>query len=354
MIATATTRARRTAVTGVIALGLAATLSVDIAHATGGSGNSVAARRHSALSADRAYLAALRPVAVKVHDAITPAQTVMTAILEPHAGDAYAARDALVHGDALAGVHAARLALQHLHVPAGMAKPQHDLLVAAKQMENALRRARTWTSIAGNHLFNAVNNFGDGGMTTGASNWEVALNDAYAKVHQNTPSAFATWTHASPSRTDWIFVADRSCSAATYKLGNLDQLIQERTEASIQAFNHHWESALNWLGSKLQALPRPSGTEAVPSALRARLRTLHFNAQIYARMISAIRYHSLSGVERAINQLAQVRATLRSLSSEMNRYGARSCGLIIGQWGGKRLSATGSGSGSSHGSTVNT
>ncbi|HVV75377.1 MAG TPA: hypothetical protein VHC43_05015 [Mycobacteriales bacterium] len=312
----------------MIAVGILATLGVDIAQAAGGSGPDRAA-------AERTYLAQLRPIAVSIHNAMAPAEKVISAITQPHAGDAYAARDALVHGDALAGLDAARAQLAKLEAPAQLAKQQHDLVTAAAKMDNALRRVRSLVGVTGMPLENAINRVSEGNLAVGAGDWQIALNQAFASEALTQPPGLGFEDQAPASRTAWIFRADRSCSAASYLIGDVVRLSQEHTLQADEAVEGHLSHMVSWLDKRLSVLPKPSGSSALPARLTLRLHTLGFTAKVFNKLRTGLARSNFALIGRGVNQLDQVKSTLRALAADMSRYGATSCGVVIGQWAGK-------------------
>jgi hypothetical protein len=347
MISTASTRARRSTMATVIAVGLLATVGVDIAQAAsnGGSSAPAAVAHHDApstgASAEQAYLAALRPIAIQVHNAVAPVAKVTDAIITPHPGDDAAARDALIHGEGLSGVRAARTQLAKLHAPAPLAKDQASLLDAAKGMQTALKNARGLSSATGLHLFAAIQRFGAGNFASSQGSWQLALDDAYSKGSMKAPAGLDGRHLAAPvSRTAWIFSADRACSASTYRLGNISKLANERSVSGFVSYNHRWESTLLWLNHKLVGLHHPTGSSALPLALTSRIKVLKFTAKTNGRIAKALGRHSESATQHGLDQLTQLASPLRILGTEFNRYGAKSCGAIVQMYGGKKIATT--------------
>ncbi|MGN6473148.1 MAG: hypothetical protein ACTHK4_05810, partial [Mycobacteriales bacterium] len=87
--------------------------------------------------------------------------------------------------------------------------------------------------------------------------------------------------------------------------------------------------------------PKPTGASALPAQLALRLHTLGFNAKIFSRLRTAIQHGDVARIDRLLNQLDQVRATLIAFSGDLRRYGATSCALVIGQWAGKPIGPQG-------------
>jgi hypothetical protein len=318
----------------IIAVGIVATVGVDIAAATTGSGPSAASVEHS-------YLAQLRPIALRVHDAVAPTERVLHALVEPQPGDAYAARDALVHGDALAGLQSAQVDLQKLTPPTQLAAQQTDLLSAAKLMEGALRGVRGLADASGVHLLNQMNQVSNGSLWTGEAKWGAALDKAFATGKLTPPPGLGSPTDRAPaSRTAWIFGADRTCSAGSYLIdGASVQFLGDESLTAAETLYRRWHHAVAWIDQKLTALPKPSGA-TLPRPLEVQMRALGFTAGLYSQLPVALARADSTRIARLLNQLTEAKATLRGLSSGISRYGAKTCGLVIGILGGKRPSTT--------------
>jgi hypothetical protein len=344
--------------TAIIAVGLVCTIGADIAMAAqGGSGTAAAAgRSHHAIAADNsavaAYLRSLRPIAANVIAAVGPAEDVMDAIALPHAGDAFAARDALAHGDAMQRLELARGALARLHAPTELAAKQRDLITATRQMTTALKALHSLSSLLnGARIIAKIDLLSGSKLATAEGKWDGAIEAAYHASGASAPHDFTNYRHAPRSRTRWIFGADRACTAASFKLGDLRKLENVQTLASAEAWARRWARVLSFVGHRLTGLKQPTGASALPRLLRSRLKVLLFNSKVFSRQLAGLKNASFSAVEKTDEQIHEILPSLRALSAEMNGYGAHSCGLIIGLWGGKRPSTT---SGGHHPRSVST
>jgi hypothetical protein len=334
-----------------ISVGLLVTLGVDIAAAAqGGITPTASAARHDDSAAVRTYLSGLRPVAMKVAAANAPAERVMTEIITPHAGDAFAARDALVYGETLTTLRSARAGLSQLHPPAALASQQRTLMSAVTSMTTAMRKVHALSSETnGVKLTAGLDEFADNSLASAIGDWKTALHSAYRIGHVAAPTAGDGARAA--TRTAWIFGADRACSAASFRIADVNRRYNTSTVSGAEQYNRKWEATLTWISKRITALPRPHAASALPHLLAARLRLLAFNASQFRRLNTALRAQRLPAVERELNQIAQLRPSLRQFAGELDRYGARTCGLVIGSWGGKRPSGP---SGGGHRSTVTT
>jgi hypothetical protein len=313
----------------LIAVGLVVTLAVGIAAGAAGSSPSAA-------SQDKAYLAKLRPVAVAVHNAVAPVIRVISLLYEPHAGDSLAARDALIHGEAFSSLHSARLELAKLTAPRGLAQEQQKLLAAARLMEHALQGAHAFASESGWRLSDAINQFGDGDILTGTNAWRDALNDAYATAHLSAPPSLGIAGEVSPpSRTAWIFAADRSCTAASYRVFDAFQRERPHSRTATEAAVGGFAQALSWIGGRLSSLPKPTGASALPRDLQAGLPSFKFDAKVFDQLRAGLIGHDPGMLASAVDQLEQARSSLWSLSKAFDRYGAASCGRAVRFWTGQ-------------------
>jgi hypothetical protein len=332
MFASALNRARRQTAAALIAVGLVATLGVDIAQAaSGGSGPSAATQQ-------RAYLERLRPIAVRVHDAVSPIEHMMSRIVEPHFGDAYAARDALIYGGSLAAVESALADLRKITAPVGLVSQQRQLVAAASAMHEALGDAPDLALLDDVDLSYAVNGYGVGPLAVNAVKWQVALEAAFKGRAAVPPGLHTTGNRAPASRTEWIFGADRSCMRAVLMLTPASRRVvaDNRTPATLQDYWEHWRHTIDWFGGKLAALPNPAGADALPKQFVAHLKALPFDAAVAARLKTALARGDQDRVLRAFDQLSQIRAGLRLLGADFKRYGARICGTAVSSFAGVR------------------
>lgn len=331
-----------------IGIGLLGTVGADIATAaTSGGGSNAAAATTSShqssglSSAEVAYLRSLRPVAEKVLDALGPAENVMSAITEPHAGDAFAARDALVHGDALRQLAVAQQELGTLRPPTSFAAHQRGMVSAARQMAADLRQIRSMRSLVnGTRIIAKLDNLSGSKLATAEGKWDAAVEAAYERSNVGTPRDFTNFTHVPVSSTKWIFEADRTCSAASFKLANTRKYANEHTLAGAEKFDRLWARVLQFTGHRLAGLKRPAGASALPQPLRSRLKVLMFNSKVFTHQVAGLKAENLSAVDRAGDQIRELMPSLRVLASELSSYGAHTCGLVINLWSGKRPPAS--------------
>lgn len=326
--------------TAVIAVGILATLGVDIATAAqGGSGTAVAAARsHPGVASDvQHYLDSVRPIAAQVLSAIAPAEHIAEAIVEPRPGSAFAARDAVVHGGTINQMRTASAALAHLKAPATMAADQRQMVAAAGQLTRTMEAFRGLTSIVnGTHLVAAIDRISSDRLSAGEGNWNVALIKTFDAAHESVPRNFSTGQLGSAvTHTSWVFHADEACSAASYKLAGISKLRGVETLAAAEQWDRLWAKAFTFVSKRIGGLKRPTGAGSLPRVLQARLKLLGFNARLFNRQITGLKHESLSQVERTDAQIRDAQGSLRVLAQQLNSYGAESCGLVIGMWGGK-------------------
>jgi len=331
---------RPRALSAALAVALLATLAAGITVAArGGGGIAGVGRADDPVVADRTYLVSLQPIAAQVHAAVGPAVHVLAQINEPHAGDAFAARDALAHGEALARMRVVHAKLGRLKPPGELSSQHHKMVAAVRKMITALVRLHGFAGLTnGSRLITKFNIVGQGRFEGALQDWDDALAAAYRVRNLHEPGSLTrTLPHSPRSRTGWIFGADRSCSAATYKLVNVEKYRDVPTVSAVESFDGIWQRTLAFVGHRITKLPHPRGAAALPTQLRSRLRLFAYDSRLFGRQLDGLRRESLSSVSRSQEQIHEVLPSLRALSSALRSYGAVSCGLIVGVWSGKHL-----------------
>lgn len=323
----------------MLAIAIVATLGTGTAAAMtrGGSVAGIAAAQHTdPVVAQRAYLAKLAPVANRIYLAVSPAQHVLNAIDTPHAGDAFAARDALANGESLVRLTAAQRSLMRLAAPTGLTAQRHQLLTTTRGMIAALKALRSLRNDSdGRHLMSRVTKLG-ARLTVAAGNFDTAVDVTYQVVNRAEPKGFSIYRKAPVTQTSWIFGADRSCSAAEFTLSDL---IKYRTVSSVsdaEALDRLWAHGLAVASHRIRAVPTPHGPARLPRTLSSRLRVLKYNSRLFAKLRSGLQHQSLSTVSAASDQIHSLQPSLRTLGKDLRSYGAVSCGQIIGIWGGNK------------------
>jgi len=323
----------------VIAIGLLGTVGADIVTAVTGSGTAVAAGSHHAGHGQSddvtAYVNALRPLAVQLRVAVAPDEKIIEAIAVPRAGDAFAARDAVTHGTTLSAVRTVSKRLAALKAPAPMASHHRDMSRAVGSIEAAMAKLQTLRNLQNPaHLVARIDEIGSNQLETAEGNWDAALQAAFRLAHAKAPLDFSRGHLVAPvSRTSWIFNADRTCTAASYRLAGLAELAKNPSLSNGEKLARRWSRTMNWTGGRLAAIKRPRGVSRVPATLRSHLRVLGAVGKIFGQELGFIRNQNFAGAARSVEQLREISGSVELLASAMNRYGAHSCGLVIGSWG---------------------
>jgi hypothetical protein len=326
-----------------LAVALALTVGADVAIAAGGADGVAGIGGHgTSLAAERQYLKTLRPVATRIYAAVSPAQNIIDQIAEPHAGDAFSARDALAHGDALGKLRSARRALSRLDAPGPLAVQQRQMVAGTDAMIKALASMHGLAKNTNStHLLAVINGVGSTRMPDAEMKYDRALRAAFRTGHWQAPNDFrARHLHAPVSQTGWIFGADRTCNAAALNLTDVIKYRNPQTLSDAESAGRVWMRALGKAGRKLTSLARPHGASALPRALRDRLHLVTYTSRLFAHELSGVRAQSISEMNRAVDQIRGSEPSMRVLGRALKSYGAVSCGAIVAVWGGKHVATT--------------
>ncbi|MBV9487145.1 MAG: hypothetical protein JO246_13930 [Frankiaceae bacterium] len=320
-----------------LATAILATVSVGSATAiTRGHGDGLSVAAKNPLVAERAYLGKVRPITVKVFTAVAPEQRVLDQIVTPKAGDAFAARDALAHGDALRQIRAARARIAHLAAPTQLANARKGMLRSASGLIRALKALHALSNDNdGRHLMSHVNKAGLR-FSSSAQTFLTAVGEAFDAVHRGAPKHVGPHMKTPATRTSWIFAADRSCAAAAFKLADIHKYDGVQTLSAAESWDRLWQKGLDVAGRKLAAAPRPTAGTKLPRALRSRLHILRYGAKLFGQQLAGFHAASYSTLTRTQNQIHDLQPSMRALGKELRRYGAVNCGQIVALWGGAK------------------
>jgi hypothetical protein len=271
----------------LVALGLVATTCVDVAVAQQRREHDrkVAAAR-AERRAERAFLRQVQPLAEAAYRSAAPVNVVLAALYDPQPGDVLAARDALAHGRALAGLRDATARIKALRVPAPLRGKVHDLTVALDTMASDLGDLGSHgaeTSVDG--LADAFNGDSAVGFGVAEGDFINALVAAFGRQHLTPPFTSDTdGPKPGPTPTSWIFGADRGCIAASLSLVDVNRYAKQDSLAALKTYVRLWDRALNGLAKRMATLPPPTGSAALPASVRHRLAVLRANAAFRAQV----------------------------------------------------------------------
>lgn len=330
--------------TAVIGLGLLATTATGVttaATASSGSGHGHKSADTAHNSADTAhnsdaYLDQLTPIAKQVYSAIDPVQRVLDKLSTPHAGDIFAARDAVIHSGNLHAIKHSLNSIKALEQPAEATRDHKYLVSAVKSMTKTLTTFQGLSKERNvNKLINEISGQSFDDLGAAENTWDVSLERLYSTHHRTAPRDFNGDHSTSMTRASWIFAADRSCNAvAAPLLTGLVKLGKVTTPSAGERYDALWHAALTHLSHRLHGLRRPTGIDPLPASYRLRLKVLAFNAKVFSRQHSALQRGDYAGYERTREQIREVLPSLHRFGLTMSGYGAVECGRLISVWSG--------------------
>jgi hypothetical protein len=330
-------RSIQVVVTTLLALGLVATVSVDVAVAGAKRAHDrkVAAAR-AEMRAEGAFLARLAPIAIDIERAANPVSVALAAAESPSPASLVGARDALAHGGGVAALDSALKRLTALRPPQPMRSNASTAVRAVVDLKSALTALARNANVT-NLLTLSGRLTGDSAiaLTVADNNFTAAVDALFARQHLASPVADDADAKQPRTAADWIFDADSACIDADLSLvpaytGSLT------TPAALRHYVTLWQNAFRTLSHRLVTMPRPSG---LPATITSRLGVLGYHAQLFSHQLTELKHGDYAALGVSLTEIKTAGPALVRLADGMRSYGVVGCANIMDLWAGVRPTA---------------
>jgi hypothetical protein len=315
----------------IVASLLVGTLAVDgvvIAHKR--SENSRRAARDRLVAVEHAYLDRVRQVARRLPTELRPVQFVLRAIERPHAGDIYAARDALSRLDAVEALSADVTFLQQSHVPAPLQHVGHEVVGALQEMRQALIAMRAQRGVVDpDSLSLNLQSAAASDLSRGIGDWRTGLQELFVRFREKAPQRpdNVVVGDPPPSGISWTFAADRACLRAHLHAATLLPGLRRRPVdfAAARRLGNLTES----LSRQLHKIPLPAKAAQLRERVTSRLVTMRaWGRALVDESVAAIR-GDLAGVRRAYDRFRTASGALPVLERGFRTVRAIACATFV-------------------------
>lgn len=282
------------------------------------------------------YADALRGVAKRVYTDVLPVQHILDTLMTPHAGDIYAARDALANDASVESLRADLHRLDALRAPAGYGAAHRHLRAALEHMADVVAKMRKRADVRNPVTLNSdLVDSDNTGLISSEGAWRTALRDLYRTRHESPPATPMTGSakHPPESLVGWVFEADRRCIVAD--VASIPLVRRLKTNSFDTAAMRRGALISRRLVRKLMALPVPRvGRDQLRQLVLSRLRSLDALSRAVSDAADAIDARNAGAAGRAVDRIRTTHVALRALARGFGHYHAVACQNFVGPAGG--------------------
>jgi hypothetical protein len=306
---------------GVLALGEVATGVVAAADQRADQ-----ARHRRAVAEQRAaaaYVEAVRPLSIKVFDAVQPIQDSLDAFAHLRPGLWSAGQDVVTKSGALQEVGAARTALLARRAPATHRAAAAELATALKQLEDAIRELDKAYRAAQKSSDECSTCLAEDHLGQAESAWSYALLKLGAST-MPAPSAdngLANGRKAA-TRGGFIHASDLICAQAQHEVFLLPDLSPDQ---DVRRNLPKLAKILRTSVASLRKVKLPASRAAVQHRLDTELQSVTSLATTYDRMAAAAKRQDRRAFDAALALVDDQLAALKRLSSTYKGQGVSRC-----------------------------
>jgi hypothetical protein len=287
----------------------------------------VAARIAAEKKAEAAYLAAVKPLAIRVFDAVQPIQDTFDAFRSLRPGLSAAREDVILHGGAAAALAAVREALAALKAPTTQTTEVQNLQLAAASLSKAVKRLRDLVPAlrkpAGSPAFpDAVDAFSDA-----ESEWGSALRRLQRTSSLPSPYEERAFAYGRKVQTlgGYILAAELVCGRAEADLCDLrhpepKDLKNLPREAKV----------LRTAVAELRKIPVPASKRALGRRLDVELQSTLSLAVTEEKLYAAYKKRDYNAYKRALQLWDEQDAAFRRVDSTYRSLGITTCTVFFG------------------------
>jgi hypothetical protein len=300
----------------------------------------VAARLAAEKRAEAAYLAAVKPLAVRVFDVVQPIQDVYDSFGHRRPGYEFARDDVIQHGGALRELKAVKLAVSRLTAPPVFAERQDGMLRQLDRLVAAVTALEKSTHERGNS-FGLIPSFGPRfqEFQTAAAIWSATLRPLDALQVWPLPSEKRELAHGRKAATvgGFIVTSDYACGKASEALEFEDF---KHVEKTLRSTFPKVSKQFRLLIPTLKAAPFPTKERPLRHRLELGWTSMGDVVTQMDAMTRAFKRHDVTAFKRAASRLDQAVDGMNDLALAYRSVGATACYDLLVVDDGKKGSST--------------
>jgi len=282
------------------------------------------------VASEHAYLDQVRRVAGRLPAEVLPVQLVLRALENPHAGDIFAARDALSRPDALRVLGRELHTLRGLHVPAPLRSRARYVVDALDHIRSAVLAMHQLHDVVDPRALNLdIQTTAGGALGRGIDEWRQGLQALFVRMKEKAPGAPASLPgrHGPQTLMGWTFAADRACVRVAVRAFPLLPALRRRP-VDLDAAQRLGEMTVR-LAAQLRAVPRPPGATDLRAKVTGRLVTLRSWGQALTDESIAAQRGDVLGVQRAFDRFRTTTAAMPTLAKGFRGMHATACANYV-------------------------
>jgi hypothetical protein len=271
-----------------------------------------------------AYVAAVKPLAIRVYDAVQPIQDAIDGFADLKPGVTQARDDVVLHGGAIGELGVVRESLAGLKVPRDRRTESQTLLTALAGLSTSVKKLHDVVpSLRSNGGWTTEYGTAEDTFTLAEQQWGIAL--AALQPVFNIPSPLASRGYSFgrqvPTLGGFILGSDLACGRAEHELNRLRHPKPANPFTTLPAEAKVLRRAV----AALRKVPLPAARQAMQHRLDVELRGTLSLATSYERLAAAYRRHDVAGLDAALELWDEQRAALRRVDSTYKAVGVSIC-----------------------------
>ncbi len=275
---------------------------------------------------EKAYVDAVRPLVVRVFDAVQPVQDVADAFAKPQPGQLAARDDVILHGGAVKDLAAVSTALHRLTPPARFRDEADQLGAGLTALTDAMKTLDRATHAKGDRT-GLVRAYGDGfdALLSAEQTWGLPVSLLYPDASLPLPWADRISDHGRhvPTQGGFIQAADLACAKTAEAIAQLPD--RPAADEVLHVFPKQ-AALIRSAVRTLRRVPRPASAGATGHRLDVQLQAVQRGTATLDQLSAALRRHDLTAYKAALPGLTRFERAMDETGAIYTSLGATFCG----------------------------